>query len=150
MAMKSLFPIIGLRATAWVAAAFISLSLAGEARAQKGVRLQPPVVAQPETIANESAEAGMLRQAYELLSAADHDYQGHRVRAMKQIEVAAQHLGVMLRGDGKGHIAQATSDAQLRGAQALLVQASSGLKAGQGLAHVKLAIAQLNVALSIR
>jgi len=69
---------------------------------------------------------------------------------MKQIEVAAQHLGITLRGDGKGHETQATSDAQLRNAQALLVQASGGLKPGQGLAHVKLAIAQLNVALAIR
>ena len=92
----------------------------------------------------------MLRQAYASLSLADHDYQGHRARAMKQIEVAAQHLGVILRGDGKGHEAQKTSDAQLRNAEALLVQASGGLKPGQGLTHVKLAIAQLNIALAVR
>jgi hypothetical protein len=148
--MKSFFPIIGLRATACVAAAFLSLSLAGEARAQKGAPLAPAAKAQSETIPNDGTEAGLLRQAYGLLSVANHDYQGHRARAMKQIEVAAQHLGVNLRGDGKGHEGQATSDAQLRNAQALLVQASGGLKAGQGLAHVKLAIAQLNTALAIR
>ena len=148
--MKSFFPIVGLRATAWVVAAFLSLSLAGEARAQKGTLQAPAPKAQAGTIPNDSTEAGWLRQAYGLLSLADHDYQGHRVRAMKQIEVAAKHLGVTLRGDGKGHETQATSDTQLRNAQALLVQASGGLKPGQGLAHVKLAIAQLNTALAIR
>ena len=148
--MKSIFPILGLRATAWVAAAFISLGLAGEARAQKAIRPAPAAKAPAETIPNDSAEAGLLRQAYGLLSVANHDYQGHRVRAMKQIEVAAQHLGVILRGDGKGHEVQAASDAQLRNAEALLVQASGGLKAGQGLAHVKLAIAQLTAALAVR
>jgi len=148
--MKSFFPIVGLRATAWVVAAFLSLSLAGEARAQKGSLPAPAPKAQAGTISNDSTEAGLLRQAYGLLSLADHDYQGHRARAMKQIEVAAKHLGVALRGDGKGHEAQATSDAQLRSAQSLLAQASNGLKPGQGLAHVKLAITQLNVALAIR
>ena len=148
--MKSYSHLTGLRAAACVAAAFISLSLAGEAKAQKAVRPAAAAKAQPETIPNDGTEAGLLRQAYGLLSQADHDYQGHRIRAMKQIEVAAQHLGVNLRGDGKGHEAQATSDGQLRSAQALLVQASGGLKAGNGLAHVKLAIAQLNIALGIR
>jgi hypothetical protein len=148
--MKSISSIVGLRATACLAAVFISLSLAGEAQAQKAIRPAPAPVAPAETIPNDSTEAGLLRQAYASLSVADHDYLGHRVRAMKQIEVAAQHLGVILRGDGKGHEAQATSDAQLRNAQALLVQASGGLKPGQGLAHVKLAIAQLNIALAVR
>jgi hypothetical protein len=148
--MKSLSPILGLRAAACLAAAFLSLSLAGEVQAQKAIRPAPVPVAPPETIPNDSTEAGLLRQAYAALSVADHDYLGHRVRAMKQIEVAAQHLGVTLRGDGKVHEAQATSDAQLRSAQALLVQASGGLKAGNGLAHIKLAITQLNTALAIR
>jgi len=148
--MKSLFPIIGRRAAACLAAALVSLCLAGQAQAQKALRPAPAPKAPAETIPNDSTEAGLLRQAYASLSLADHDYLGHRVRAMKQIEIAAQHLGVILRGDGKGHEAQATSDAQLRNAQALLVQASGGLKPGQGLAHVKLAIAQLNIALAIR
>ena len=148
--MKSLSLIMGLRATACVAAAFILLSLAGEARAQKGIGPAAAAKAPAETIPNDGAEAGLLRQAYGMLSVADHDYQGHRARAMKQIEVAAQHLGVILRGDGRGHEPQATSDGQLRSAQAMLVQASGGLKEGQGLAHLKLAIAQLNVALAVR
>ena len=68
---------------------------------------------------------------------------------MKQIEAAARLLGVNLRGDGKGHEAQGTSDAQLRSAQALLVQAGGGLT-GRGLTHVQLAVRQLNIALAIR
>jgi len=148
--MKSFSSFMGLRTTAWVMVAFFSLGLAGEARAQKGFAQKPPAKAPVETIPNDGTEAGLLRQAYGLLSTADHDYKGHRVRAMKQIEVAAQHLGVVLRGDGKGHEPQATSDAQLRSAQALLQQAVVGLKAGNGLAHIKLAIAQITIALQIR
>ena len=94
-------------------------------------------------------EAGMLREAYGLLSVADHDYKGHRIKAMKEIEVAAKHLGISLRGDGKGHERQGTSDAQLRAAAALLQQAGGGLR-GHGLEHIKLACEQLNVALAIR
>ena len=140
---------VGLRATAWVLAALFSLSLAGEAKAQKGIRLAPVAPGPAGTIPNDSAEAGMLREAYGLLSVADHDYKGHRIRAMKQIEAAAKHLGISLRGDGRGHEAQGTSDAQLRSAAALLQQASNGLR-GHGLEHIKLACEQLNVALAIR
>jgi hypothetical protein len=150
--MKSLFPNVGLRTTAWVVAACVSLTFAGEAKAQKAAATKPPAKSQllPETISNDSSEAGLLRQAYALLSTADHDYKGHRVRAMKQIEIAAQHLGVNLRGDGKGHEPQATSDGQLRSAQTLLQQASAGLKAGNGLTHINLALTQLKTALSVR
>ena len=65
--MKSFFPILGLRATACVVAAFLSLSLAGQARAQKGTLPSPAAKAQAGTIPNDSAEAGWLRQAYGLL-----------------------------------------------------------------------------------
>ena len=148
--MKSISSIAGLRATAWAVAAAVSLSLAGQAGAQKAAAGAATAKAPAGTIANDSAEAGLLRQAYGLLSVADHDYKGHRVKAMKQIEVAAQHLGIILRGDGKGHEAQATSDAQLRSALALLQQAAAGLHKGNGLTHVNSAIKQLNIALAIK
>ncbi len=144
--MKTKFSMKALRPAAWVFAAILSLTLAGEARAQKGIRLAPSA---KETIPNNSAEAGLLRQAYAMLSVADHDYKGHRVRAMKQIEEAAKVLGVSLRGDGKGHEPQGASDTQLRSAAALLQQASASLH-GHGLEHIKLAYEQLNVALAIR
>ena len=91
----------------------------------------------------------LLTQAYLTLSVADHDYKGHRVAAMKQIEAAGTVLGVNVHGDGKGHEQQGTSDAQLRIAQGLLQQASAGLS-GKALKHVNKAIAQISTALAIK
>jgi hypothetical protein len=91
----------------------------------------------------------LLDDAYATLAQADHDYKGHRVKAMKQIELAVQELGGKISGKGRGHEPQATSDAQLRAAQTLLQQAGSGLS-GKALKHVNAAIAQINTALAIK
>jgi hypothetical protein len=91
----------------------------------------------------------LLNQAYALLSTADHDYKGHRVRAMRCIKAAARELGVTLSGGGKGGENQGTSDSQLRSAQSLLQQAVTGL-AGKPRRHVAEAITQLNIALTIK
>jgi hypothetical protein len=99
--------------------------------------------------AGPSPAAGLLVQAYATLGQADHDYKGHRVAAMKQIEAAAKLLGVNVRGDGKGHEKQGVSDAQLRTAQGLLQQARSGLS-GKPLRHVNKALEQLSIALAIK
>jgi hypothetical protein len=99
--------------------------------------------------AGPSPAAGLLVQAYTVLEQADHDYKGHRVAAMKQIEAAAKLLGVSVRGDGRGHEKQGVSDAQLRTAQGLLQQARPGLS-GKPLKHVNRALQQLSIALSIK
>ena len=91
----------------------------------------------------------LLTQAYVTLLVADHDYKGHRIEAMKQIEAAGKVLNVNVHGDGKGHEQQGTSDAQLRTAQGLLQQASSGLS-GKALKHVNNAIKQISTALAIK
>jgi hypothetical protein len=94
-----------------------------------------------------------LDDAYATLVQANHDYKGHRVKAMKQIELAVQELGGKISGKisgkGRGHEPQGTSDAQLRAAQALLQQAAGGLSK-KALKHVNAAIEQLNIALSIK
>jgi hypothetical protein len=95
------------------------------------------------------APGDLLRQAYATLSVANHDYKGHRVLAMKQIEAAARLLSTDIRGDGKGHITQGLSDEQLRTARGMLEQARAGL-AGKPLRHVNRAINQINIALRIR
>ena len=99
-------------------------------------------------VAAPSPSAGLLVQAYTTLEQADHDYKGHRIAAMKQIEAAAKLLGVKVRGDGRGHEKQGVSDAQLRTAQGLLQQAQPGLS-GKALRHVNKALQQLSIALSI-
>jgi hypothetical protein len=101
-------------------------------------------------VSAQPAGAGsLLQQAYAALERADHDYKGHRIEAMKHVEAAGKLLGLNLRGDGKGHEKQGVSDEQLRIAQGLLEQARSGLT-GKPLKRVNRAIAQLNIALSIK
>ncbi|HZM03402.1 MAG TPA: hypothetical protein VFC44_10280 [Candidatus Saccharimonadales bacterium] len=91
----------------------------------------------------------LLREAYGLLHRADHDYKGHRARAMHQIEEAAKFFGVNLRGQGKGDEKQGTSDSQVREAQSALERSIGGL-AGKPLHHVREAISQLTIALNVR
>jgi hypothetical protein len=91
----------------------------------------------------------LLDDAYATLAQAKHDYNGHRVRAMKQIEAALGEVGGKVSGKGKNHEPQGTSDAQMRAAQGLLQQASAGLS-GKALKHVDKAITQISEGLSIR
>lgn len=93
--------------------------------------------------------SALLNDAYATLAQAKHDYKGHRVRAMKQIEAALGELGGKISSKGRNHEPQGTSDAQLRAAQGLLKQASAGLS-GKALKHVQAAISQISIALSIR
>ncbi len=109
---------------------------------------------QLQTVAfSDSEEAGMLQQAYAILSTGDHDYKGHRVRAMHQIEAAAKLLGMSLGGDAKDKQPQPLSDAKLREAQGLLqnVLGAAEVKNQKRVTkHINEAINQINIALSIR
>ena len=99
--------------------------------------------------AQTASPAALLNDAYATLAQAKHDYKGHRVKAMKQIELALGVMGAKVSGKGKNHESQGTSDAQLRAAQSLLQQAAPQLSA-KPLKHVNLAIAQISTALKIR
>jgi hypothetical protein len=107
-----------------------------------------------QTVAfSDSAEAGMLRNAYIILATGDHDYKGHRVRAMHQIEAAASLLGMNISGDAKDRQPQPLSDAKLREAQGLLqnVLGAAEVKNEKRVTkHINNAINQINTALSIR
>jgi hypothetical protein len=98
-----------------------------------------------QTVAfSDSAEAGMLQNAYLILATGDQDYKGHRVKAMKQVEAAAKLLGMNLSGDAK---------AKLREAQGLLqnVLGAAEVKNEKRVTkHINNAINQINIALSIR
>lgn len=91
----------------------------------------------------------LLDDAYATLAQAKHDYKGHRVRAMKQIELALGEAGGKVSGHGHAHEPQGTSDAQLKAAEALLREAS-GSMSKKGLKHVDAAMEQINIALRIR
>ena len=97
----------------------------------------------------QTTSSALLNDAYATLAQAKHDYQGHRVRAMKQIEAALGEMGAKISSTGRNHEPQGTSDAQLRAAQGLLEQAEAGLS-GKSLKHVQAAVSQISIALSIR
>ena len=90
----------------------------------------------------------LLDDAYATLAQADHDYKGHRAQAMKQIDDALGEMGAKVSGKGRRHEPQGTSDAQLRAARDMLQQAT-GLSA-KAAKHVSKAIAEINIALSIK
>ena len=99
--------------------------------------------------AQSTSSSTLLDEAYATLAQADHDYKGHRVRAMKQIDAALGEIGAKVSGKGKKHEPQGTSDAQMRAAEALLQQASAGLSR-KALKHVNAAITQINDGLAIK
>lgn len=105
---------------------------------------QTASIAQPR-----SGPAQLLRQSYVTLSYGNHDYNGHRYYAMREIEAAANILRFDLRGDGPGVERQRLSDDQLRDARSMLVQARGELK-GRARRHVDKAIKELNIALKVR
>lgn len=97
--------------------------------------------------------ASLLAEAYATLERADHDYKGHRAKAMEQIEAAGKVLHLNLRGDGHGHEKQGVSDEQLRAAEGILNQIKSelaGKKNNAVLGHVNKALVQLSIALKIK
>jgi len=98
-----------------------------------------------------SAEVQSLRQAYSLLETADHDYKGHRARAMRLIEAACKSLGSSAKGDGQGDEPQSQSDSQLQQALSLLqgVQGNVSGSNARAAKHVEQAIKELKTALSI-
>jgi hypothetical protein len=101
----------------------------------------------------DSAEAGMLRRAYRILASGDHDYKGHRAKAMEAVKAAAELLGVDLHGDDKDKESQPLSDARLREAQGLITQVlgAAEVKDQKRIAkHLNVAVNHINAALSIK
>ena len=99
-------------------------------------------------------EVATLQQAYATLEVADHDYKGHRVKAMKAIEAACKLLGSNISGQGRGREKQALSDEQLRQVLATIEQVRGSLAAAgvqpAVVKHLDVAINQLSTALSIK
>ena len=114
-----------------------------------GISGQAQMATPPPPPPSPASATSLLTQAYAALAAADHDYQGHRAHAMKQIEAAAKELGVTVKGDNHVKEAQVASDQQLRTAQNLLQQAAPAL-VGDARMHVDKALEQLSIALSIK
>jgi hypothetical protein len=101
---------------------------------------------------SDSKEAGMLHSAYHILATGDHDYHGHRVKAMEQIHKAADLLGLDLTGDDRDHQKQVLSDDKLREARGDLqsVLGAAEVKSQKRISdHIANAISQIDVALRV-
>jgi hypothetical protein len=101
------------------------------------------------------ADVTAVTQAYKLLAQADHDYDGHRAKAMKHLSQAGRVLGVMLKGDGRNpNQQQVSSDELLKQAQTMLQKMGasgvSGNRHTRAMTHVQNAMSELNTALSIK
>jgi hypothetical protein len=94
-----------------------------------------------------------LTQAYSTLASADHDYQGHRIKAMHAIRKAARLMGSKMAGDGKTKESQTLSDSQLRSVQGMLTQVRGsvgGRKQQQVVQHINEALQHVSIALKIK
>src|SRR5579863_4672268 len=69
-----------------------------------------------------------LVHSYRLLSKANSDYAGHRVKAMDDVSAAAKDLGLDLTGDLSAGERQWKSDEQMKEARRLLKEASDKLE----------------------
>ncbi len=98
------------------------------------------------------SEAARLHHAYRILATGDHDYHGHRVKAMEQVKKAAALLGVDLRGDDRDREKQVLSDDRLRDARADLqnILGASEVKGQERISkHIQAAIDQIDTALKV-
>jgi hypothetical protein len=91
--------------------------------------------------------------AYRLMKAADHDYDGHREAALKDLREAGDKLGLTLEGEGVHEERQWKSDRRMNEARRLLREARGKLedrdreRAADKVDH---AIKELDAALKVR
>jgi hypothetical protein len=130
---------------AWVGAAVMPMPAAGSAVVLGAAGEGNPTL--------NATEYNQLRQAYLTLAMADHDYKGHRVKAMHAVEAACDILGYNIRDEGKGKQPQPTSDAEMKQAQQTIqtVQSQASSNNQTRVAnHLERAVNEINLALSIK
>jgi hypothetical protein len=156
------------------AARFASIcGVAGIMLAPAAARAQ--VVANPKAVkqAVKLDELATLKTVKQMLEAANHDYAGHRAKAVHAVHKAIQEIehhtpkappnpaAAVAKANARAanakippvHEAQIASDVQLRAAQELLVKVQAELATGKhpkAIAHVQLALQELQVALQIK
>ncbi len=136
------------------------------------VKVQAPVTPVPTPPAKAEVFQA-LKSAHQLLSEANHDYDGHRAKADQEVHKALKDLGYHHKKGEPGsapkdgpaaakkaapasqpatHEAQATSDEQLRQARHLLrgVLSQLGSSHPHAAGHVKAAIHEIDRALTVR
>jgi hypothetical protein len=94
-----------------------------------------------------------LAHAYRLLKVAKSNYDGHRGKAMKELEMAGESLGLKLEGHDSEHESQWKSDEQIAEARRLLRDVRDKLEArdrDRAAAHVEKAIKETEAALRVK
>jgi hypothetical protein len=94
-----------------------------------------------------------LVHAFHLLKRADHDYAGHRAKAMGEVEAAGRELGLDLKGDLDDRERQWKSDQQLLDARRILREARDKLERqdrDRVAGHLQKAIEELDAALNVK
>ena len=98
-------------------------------------------------------EIAALQTAYTDLKIGNHDYKGHRIKALHQVEAACKLLGVVAKGDGHDKQLQSQSDSDLKGAQGQLQTVHNAAAASgqtQLQKHVDKALDEIGLALAIK
>jgi len=94
-----------------------------------------------------------VAHAFHLLKKADHDYDGHRGKAMREVETAGKALKLELGGEIADKEKQWKSDEQMAEARRLLVEARDKLekKDRDVIAdHLEVAIKEIDEALKVK
>jgi hypothetical protein len=94
-----------------------------------------------------------VAHAFHLLKKADRDYDGHRVKAMAEVEAAGHALGLELGGEIPDRERQWKSDAQLMEARRLLKEARNKLERedrDRVAERLDKAIKEIDIALEIK
>jgi hypothetical protein len=134
----------------------ISMALASEspqAGGPSGGTGGAPAGGPENVIANNTIEIASLERIYQILTMGNHDYKGHRVRAMRAIARATKALGGNISGDGHTKENQSASDALLHQAQTLLEQVANSFSTSDPKnvsKDLNEAVQQLSTALSIK
>jgi len=139
-----------------VIAAGLALGLTARATTVSQQTIAGTAVGQNEftpMVFSDTAEAVKLRRAYAILATGDHDYKGHRVKAMHAVEAAGKLLGMDLGGDLKDRSPQVLSDDRMREALGLIdeVLNAAEVKDQKRITkHLDEAVKQINDALATR
>jgi hypothetical protein len=99
-----------------------------------------------QRVAWEEEKKEKLRHAFWLLENADHDYAGHRIKAIEQIRKAGEIIGMELHGKGYGGAEPPKSDERLHRARVLLQEVAEE-SGGKEHEHLHKAIHELDDAL---
>ena len=107
--------------------------------------VEPPPL---QRVGWEEVKKRKLRHAYWILEQADHNYAGHRAKALEEVRRAGKIIGMDLKGDGYGGKPPHWSDSLLVEAKRNLLEIVDDT-GGREHKHIREAIKEINRALEV-